>query len=249
MTTPHSSWALHYDEAYRRSFGDFYDALTEATVECIATIQPQPARVVDFGAGTGRLALPLARAGYSVVAVDPCAEMLAVLRSKAAKESLRIETVCCRMQDDFQPPSFDLAVCVFTVLLYLLDEAALIASFQRAAAVLRPGGRLLFDIPSKLLFHSYSRTAPDFVREVRVIPETDVLFRYNEEIRVLEDNQWVNYTDSFQIRHWEQSHILNALEKAGFSLEKDLSGQFTGSGSQYFLAARPPAAPSGAESL
>ena len=238
MTTPHSSWAKHYDEAYRRSFGEYYDALTEATVECIGSIQPPPARVIDFGAGTGRLALPLARAGYTVVAVDQCAEMLSILRSKAETESLAIQTVCCRMEDKFQSPPFDLALCVFTVVLYLLDEAALTASFERAAAMLRPGGGLLFDIPSKHLFHSYSRTAPDFVREVRVIPETDELFRYEENIRVLDGNRWENYTDSFQIRLWERTEIFNALERAGFVVEKDLSTQFTGSGAHYFLASR-----------
>ena len=197
MKTPHSSWAQHYDEAYRRSFGDFYDGLTQVTVDCIARIQPPPARIVDFGAGTGRLALPLTKAGYSVVATDPCAEMLAVLSSKAEKEGLAIQTVCCPMQDEFQSPPFDLALCVFTVLLYLLDEAALGASFQTAAAALRPGGRLLLDIPSRQIFHSYNRTAPDFVREVRVIPETEVLFRYEETIRVLDGKRWVTHADSF----------------------------------------------------
>lgn len=238
MKTPHSSWAQHYDEAYRRSFGDFYDGLTEATIDCIARIQSQPARIVDFGAGTGRLALPLAKAGYSVVATDPCTEMLAVLSSKAEKERLTIPTVCCRMQDKLQSPPFDLALCVFTVLLYLVDEAALDASLQNAAAALRPGGRLLLDIPSRQIFHSYNRAAPDFVREVRVIPETEVLFRYEETIRVLDGDRWVNHSDSFQIRHWEQAQVFRALERAGFEIEKDLTSLFTGAGSQYFLAAR-----------
>lgn len=238
MKTPHSSWAQHYDEAYRRSFGDFYDGLTQVTIDCIARIQPPPARILDFGAGTGRLALPLTKAGYSVVATDPCAEMLTVLRSKAEKERLAIQTVCCRMQDEFQSPPFDLALCVFTVLLYLLDEAALNASFQTAAAALRPGGRLLLDIPLRQIFHSYNRTAPDFVRDVRVIPETEVLFRYEETIRVLDGNRWVNHSDSFQIRHWEQAQVFRSLERAGFEIEKDLTSLFTGTGSQYFLATR-----------
>lgn len=240
MRTPHSSWAQHYDEAYRRSFGDFYDSLTEATIDCIARIQSSPARVVDFGAGTGRLTLPMAKAGYSVVAIDPCAEMLAVLSTKAENERLAIQTVCCRMQDEFQSPPFDLALCVFTVLLYLLDEVALDASFQTAAAVLRPGGRLLLDIPSRQIFHSYNLTTLDFVRDVRVIPESEVLFRYEETIRVLEGDRWVNHLDSFQIRHWEQAQVFSSLERAGFQVEEDLSAPFKGSGSSYYLASRQP---------
>jgi SAM-dependent methyltransferase len=42
------------------------------------------ARVADLGAGTGALAIPLARAGLSVHAVEPARAMLDVLRSEAA---------------------------------------------------------------------------------------------------------------------------------------------------------------------
>lgn len=240
MTTPHASWAEHYDAAYQHLFRELYEALTQTTVHCVEKIQPPPARIVDFGAGTGRLTLPLARLGYTVAAIDPCAEMLAILRSKAEDQNLAVQTVCCRMQDDFQSPVFDIALCVFTVLLYLLDEAALAASFQRAAAVLRPGGRLLLDIPTKQLFRSYYRTAPGLVRDVRVVSETEVLFRYEDAIQVFDGARWVNHTDSFQIRYWEQSEVLAALKNAGFLVQEDMSARFAGSGSNYYLASRLP---------
>lgn len=57
---PHSSWADVYDLAYQRSFGEFYNHLTDATVEMIVGRIRPPARIVDFGAGTGRLSIPLA---------------------------------------------------------------------------------------------------------------------------------------------------------------------------------------------
>lgn len=238
MTIPHSSWAQHYDAAYAHSFGEIYEALTETTVQCVAKVQSPPARIIDFGAGTGRLSLPLAKAGFTVVATDPCAEMLAVLRAKAEKQNLAVETVCCRMQDAVQSPPFDIALCVFTVLLYLLDEAALNASFESAAAALRPGGRLLLDVPTEQLFQSYHRAASGFERDVRVIRQTDVLFRYEEATRIFDGDRWVSYTDSFQIRHWRQPQILSALERAGFAVDADLSAQFAGSGSHYYLASR-----------
>jgi SAM-dependent methyltransferase len=40
--------------------------------------------VLDVGAGTGRVALDLARAGYPVTALDICDELLATLRERAA---------------------------------------------------------------------------------------------------------------------------------------------------------------------
>jgi SAM-dependent methyltransferase len=237
---PHATWAQLYDEAYRVAFGDSYDALTAATVDYVAELQPLVTRILDVGAGTGRLALPLSTLGYTVVATDPCAEMLAVLRNKAEQKGLKIETVCCRMQDELKSPPFDLVLCVFTVLLYLLDESALNASFEGAAAALRPGGRLLFDIPSRQVFNSYRRASPEFERDVRVIPETEVVYRYEEHIRVRQGNDWVNYHDSFKIRHWEQSQVVNALNHAGFSVERDLGARFAGTGSHYYLARRLP---------
>ena len=236
MRPPHASWAQHYDQAYRRSFGEFYERLTAATVECVAEFAPPPARIVDYGAGTGRLALPLTKAGYTVVATDPCAEMLAVLRAKAEAEQLAVPTVCCRMQDTFPSPPFDLALCVFTVLLYLLDEAALDGAFQSAATMLRPRGRLMIDIPSRQVFASYDRAAPDFVRTVRVVPESDCLFRYKEELQVREGGRIVNLEDSFLIRYWESAEVFDALGRAGFEVERDLSGRFAGSGSSYYVA-------------
>ncbi len=238
MTTPHSSWARYYNAANAKSFGAFYEDLTKETLNCVTRIQPPPARIVDFGAGTGRLALPLAALGYAVVAIDPCAEMLAVLRSNAEKQNLLIQTACCRMQDDIGSARFDIALCVFTVLSYFLDQATLGASFERAAAALRPGGYLLLDIPAKNLFSSFRRTGSEYDRDVQIIPETDVLFRYDETARILDDGHWVNYSDSFKIRYWDQAHVLSVLENAGFVIEQDLSAQFAGSGSNYFLATR-----------
>ncbi len=86
---PHSSWADVYDLAYERSFGEFYSELTDATVQFIAGIIEPPARIVDFGAGTGRLSVPLAKLGFRVTAVDPCLEMLRQLLQKSSKGELR----------------------------------------------------------------------------------------------------------------------------------------------------------------
>jgi 2-polyprenyl-3-methyl-5-hydroxy-6-metoxy-1,4-benzoquinol methylase len=43
--------------------------------EVITGLLPPGGSIVDFGAGTGRLAIPLARAGYRVTAVEPSSAM------------------------------------------------------------------------------------------------------------------------------------------------------------------------------
>jgi ubiquinone/menaquinone biosynthesis C-methylase UbiE len=44
---------------------------------------PLGSRILDIGAGTGRAAIPFARKGHSVVAVDASLAMLASLRQKS----------------------------------------------------------------------------------------------------------------------------------------------------------------------
>jgi SAM-dependent methyltransferase len=50
--------------------------------------------VLDLGAGTGRVALDLARRGCEVVALDRDADLLAALRARARAEDLDVATLC-----------------------------------------------------------------------------------------------------------------------------------------------------------
>ncbi|MCB2222578.1 MAG: class I SAM-dependent methyltransferase [Actinobacteria bacterium] len=61
------------------------------TIDIVTGLAPDEGTVLDVGAGTGRLAVPLARAGHRVTAVEPAATMLAGLREGAA--GLPVEVV------------------------------------------------------------------------------------------------------------------------------------------------------------
>jgi SAM-dependent methyltransferase len=56
-------------------------------------------RILDLGAGTGALALPFARAGAQVVALDASAGQLEKLRLKAGKEGIGVRTVHARAEE------------------------------------------------------------------------------------------------------------------------------------------------------
>jgi SAM-dependent methyltransferase len=49
--------------------------------------------ILDIGAGSGRVALALARAGYPVIALDSDPQLLAALHSRARSEDLPVSTV------------------------------------------------------------------------------------------------------------------------------------------------------------
>lgn len=77
-------------------------------------------RVLDIGSGPGTLALPLARAGASVTAVDPAEGMLAELQAASEREEVTgITTIQGRWEEidpvrDLEPP-YDRVVASFSL--------------------------------------------------------------------------------------------------------------------------------------
>lgn len=234
MKRPHDSWAEVYDLVYQEEFGSFYEQLTELTLSEIGKVVNPPAAIIDFGAGTGRLSLPLARAGYRVTAVEPSAPMLQQLIRAA--DDLNVTCVEARMQDFRSDQRFDLAMCVFTVVIYLLDEEALFQAFTSARNCLRPGGRFLLDVPSSAVFSSRIRQTDRIVRTVNIQSVGDDIYEYKEEIELLDtDCEDTLFRDQFLIKAWTPEQVLALAKRCGFELSADLSDQFYGSGSNYYL--------------
>lgn len=234
MTTPHESWASVYDIAYEQSFGEFYHDLTSITIETIENTIKPPAKIVDFGAGTGRLSIPLSSMGYEVLAVEPSGQMLKQLRKKPGASS--VSTFQGKMQEFQTDTSYDMAICVFTVILYLLDEESLEKSIEAAANALCHDGFLFIDIPSDTIFQSYQRNTAIMQRSVSVSskPDDDI-YEYSEQITINQNSQSTTYTDYFKIRNWKVKNVLKILSNYGFTIKDDLSSKYAGAGSIYYL--------------
>jgi catechol 2,3-dioxygenase-like lactoylglutathione lyase family enzyme/SAM-dependent methyltransferase len=114
-----SAWAAGGDEA---------EAAADVRAFVRATLPAPPARVLEIGAGDGRLARALTEAGYEVLAIDP--EPGAAHVRAAALHDL-----------DEPPAAFDAAVAI--VSLHHVNPLA--ESLVRLARVLRPGAALVID--------------------------------------------------------------------------------------------------------
>ncbi|MHC1781439.1 MAG: class I SAM-dependent methyltransferase [Anaerolineaceae bacterium] len=209
--------------------------MTRITLEQIAKAVPPPARAVDFGAGTGRLAIPLSQAGYQVTAVDPVRGMLDVLEAGAKAQGLEMETFQGRMMDFRAETAYDLAICVFTVLLYILDEESLERSSQAVAESLKPGGMFLVDVPRMEMFTGGVVRGEGVKRVMDITPRGGDLYDYVENTSVEVEGRTEKFAEAFTIRYWPKDLVLEHLAQAGFVMEKDLSPLLRRSGCDYYL--------------
>jgi SAM-dependent methyltransferase len=100
--------------------------------------------VLDVGAGTGRVALDLARAGHDVTALDVDPELLAELVQRAG--DLPVRTVVADA-DDFDAGRFALVAVPMQTIQLLPERRGFFTSARRAVA---PGGLVALAISERL---------------------------------------------------------------------------------------------------
>jgi len=234
VTVPHDSWAEVYDEVSAADFGRLYTAMTNDTLRVVRRLLPSPGEVLDVGAGTGRLATPLGEAGHRVVAVEPSAGMLAQMRDPV--QGPPIERRRCHIGDFESAPRFDLALCVFTVVSYLVDEEALRAAFRRISGSMRPGGQVLVDVPARALFTSRRRRTARIERTVDIMPTAvpDV-FTYREGIRLQRHGAWRCYRDEFPLRWWSARAVLDVAASEGLQTARCITDELPPTGGEWWV--------------
>ncbi|MPZ80029.1 MAG: methyltransferase domain-containing protein [Actinophytocola sp.] len=127
-------WAERYDEWHAGMMDD--DGAVAALSE-LAGDGP----LLEFGVGTGRLAVPLAEKGHDVVGVDVSEDMLAQLAGK----SDAVTTVVGDMTTVRVGREFDVAFIAFNSIFVLATQDDQVRLFRNAAAHLRPGGRFVLE--------------------------------------------------------------------------------------------------------
>jgi len=138
MSSWYDAWADSYDE---RSTGVSADVAFY-----VALAREADGPLVELAVGTGRVAIPVARAtGRRVLGIDSSTAMLAQARARAVEEGVELDL----REGDIRGLEIEeraaLIYCPGRSLLHLPTWADRRRCFERVAASLRPGGRFAWN--------------------------------------------------------------------------------------------------------
>ncbi|GAB3213734.1 class I SAM-dependent DNA methyltransferase [Marinactinospora thermotolerans] len=172
---------------YGSRIADIYDATvkglpTEAAVACLAKLS-EGGPVLEFGVGTGRLALPLVQRGIPVAGIEGSPDMAAQLRAKPGGRDIPVH------MGDFSQTrvegEFALVLLALNTVFALPSQEAQVRCFANAAAHLREGGRFVVEAwtPDSAAFRDGKAVRLLSVAEDEVVLEAAQIFPADQYMR------------------------------------------------------------------
>lgn len=193
----------YYDKVYRNRRADveFY----------VRTLSGARGNVLELGAGSGRMALALARAGLDVTAVDSSDDMLTSLRERLKAEPAavrrRVSVERGDMRDVDLGRTFRWVIAPFNTVLHLYTLEDVARFFATVKHHLKPRGELLFDyatprvrdlgVDPERWFKGGSLVDPDSGKRVRYAER----FHYSPQRQVL--STWLHFAPVDGSAPWE----------------------------------------------
>jgi SAM-dependent methyltransferase len=146
-------------ETYAR-YADIYDALFDGLHEDVAFYlaragEPGVGRVLELGAGTGRVTKALLEAGHRVTAIDLSPEMLAKASVRLAPFGERVRVVCADVRRLDLAERYTRIFAPYGMVAHLIGDDDRRAAFRAVYEHLEPGGVFVFDdCPSWIAGHA-----------------------------------------------------------------------------------------------
>jgi SAM-dependent methyltransferase len=136
------------DNSYGNDHVNVYDTFYEsrdndAEVAALLSALAAGKRALEFGVGTGRLAIPLAAAGVEVHGIDNSQAMLDVMQAKPG--AARIHSYLGDAATLRVPGEFQLVFIGFSTIYLLGSQQMQLQCFRNAAEHLAPGGKFLVE--------------------------------------------------------------------------------------------------------
>jgi SAM-dependent methyltransferase len=197
--------------------------------------------VLEGGCGTGRILLPIARAGAAITGIDASMHMLERCRAKLAAEPATVRARVTLAQHDMRDfelaEKFGLIIAPFRVIQHLTTVDDQLRFLDTVARHLAPGGRLVFDVfnPRFDILVAANGVEREDTPEQR-LPDGRTLRRTYRIVRVrwidqVSEAELVYYVDgtryvqAFEMRWYLAAELRNLLARAGFRV-REFYGDF-----------------------
>jgi SAM-dependent methyltransferase len=162
----------------------FDPEVVDATVRFLADLAGDGA-ALELGVGTGRIALPLSRAGVRVRGIDISSAMVARMRAKPGADEIGVtigDFATARVDETFR-----LAYLVFNTITNLITQDEQLECFRNVAAHLEPGGCFVIEVRVPEL----QRLPPgETVRPFTVTPTHLGFDRFELAVQILYSNHY-----------------------------------------------------------
>lgn len=130
--------AFYQDKGYKAEAGQV-DALLQKYGNHISTI-------MNFGCGTGRHDLELAKMGYRCSGIDLSPLMIDIAKKNAKAEEMDIPFEVSDIRSFEPAKQYDAVISLFHVMSYQTRNEDILSAFRSAGKALAPGGLFLFDV-------------------------------------------------------------------------------------------------------
>lgn len=192
--------------------------------------------VLEVGCGTGRILLPIARAGCDITGIDSSRQMLERCRAKLAAEPAavqrRVNLVLNEMRTFDLDATYPLIIAPFRVVQHLTTVDDQLQFLATVARHLVPQGRLIFDVfnPRFDILVGAGGEEREDTPEQR-LPDGRTLRRTYRVVRVrwldqVSEAELVYYVDgkrfvqAFEMRWYLAAELRHLLARAGFRVRE-----------------------------
>lgn len=222
---------------------DFYDTEYPHDYDVpfwLALAEREGGPVIEWGAGTGRIAVPLVEAGNEVAAV----ELSEPMAERGAAKNEAVEWFCGDMRSAKPERRYRLAVCAFNSFLCLTSADDALAFLRNAREHLEPGGLLGIEVsafsPEELadppggpeLHHDFTRKLPDGKLDRFSVSRYDAAsqtlsMRMFHELYARDGRLESRQAHELSIRVTSRDELVLMLRMSGFEVES-VHGGFEG---------------------
>lgn len=179
--------------------------------------------ILDLACGTGRLAIKLAKRGYFVFGVDQSKYMIEEANKKNPPANCRF--FCQQLSQLNLPQTFDLALCLYDGLNYIIDHKKLQKSFAHIRDHLKSNGLFIFDMNTeyayKMDFFSQSRNEEtSLVKYIwdAFYDDKDKICQINLNFKVFRNQKWHSFQEIHLQKAYKTDEIIRMLKSSSFEL-------------------------------